>query len=227
MSIVSRWLACLTRSSGPNDIGNSYKFNQFQDLYTWANFGLTCSNVFTTWCPSLLNMKTGISSPQNSLMNWRHIPHGLAGSVAFVATANALNAPARRPEDIAVPMATRSAQVPTGYAAFSTLAPEIVLPVVVGFTSSSVAPTWKLLYGAIGGLAPGSRWRLSGKRSYHMLLSLLQLILWRGAGVPRLSDHGDCLLMAVKSSWSTNRWNGQTNCLSLIWLIFWVEWLIH
>lgn len=55
--------------------------------------------------------------------NCLHIPHGLAGGEISVATATALNFLC--PSVTAFPNATRSAQVPTGYAAFSTFAPSI------------------------------------------------------------------------------------------------------
>lgn len=74
--------------------------------------GSNCPSVFTTYLPSLSNMKTGISSPQNSLRNCLHIPHGLAGGEISVATARALKS--RWPSVTALPSATRSAQVPTG-----------------------------------------------------------------------------------------------------------------
>lgn len=53
--------------------------------------------------------------------NCLHIPQGDAPGVISVATATALND--RCPAAMAVPKATRSAQVPTGYEAFSTLTP--------------------------------------------------------------------------------------------------------
>ena len=55
------------------------------------------------------------------------MPQGLHGLSVFVATAIALKAPSRSPDAIAVPNATLSAHVPTGYAAFSTLAPVIAV----------------------------------------------------------------------------------------------------
>lgn len=53
--------------------------------------------------------------------NCLHMPQGLAGGLISVATAMARNF--LMPLVTAVPKATRSAHVPTGYAAFSTFAP--------------------------------------------------------------------------------------------------------
>ncbi|KAF3075799.1 hypothetical protein CFAM422_002363 [Trichoderma lentiforme] len=74
---------------------------------------------------------TGVCREQNSRMlqpsdrtrthNCLHIPHGLAGGLISVATAIARNV--LMPLVTAVPKATLSAHVPTGYDAFSTLAP--------------------------------------------------------------------------------------------------------
>lgn len=57
------------------------------------------------------------------------MPQGVTGDPAAVSatTANAAKSPRRRPSPpTALPSATRSAQVPMGYAAFSTLAPVII-----------------------------------------------------------------------------------------------------
>ena len=85
--------------------------------------------VRTIYPPSRLNMKIGVSSSRNSRRNCRHMPHGEQCSFMSVATATARNEPRVYPECTAVPNATRSAHVPTGYEAFSTLAP--VMTVVV------------------------------------------------------------------------------------------------
>lgn len=79
--------------------------------------------VLTMNFPSLLNMKTGVSNPRNSRRYCLHIPHGLQKSSMSVETPMALKDPMRWPICTAVPMATRSAHVPTGYEAFSMLAP--------------------------------------------------------------------------------------------------------
>ena len=60
-----------------------------------------------------------------------------------VATAKARISPRRAPSTTAVPRAVRSAQVPTGYAAFSTFAPRTISP---DFKSRE-APTLNLEYG--------------------------------------------------------------------------------
>jgi len=83
----------------------------------------TSAIVIVLVSPSQLCMTTGMSCSQNSLMNCLHMPHGLQNSLMSVATAIALMSPYLTPCTIAVPRATRSAQVPTGYEAFSTLAP--------------------------------------------------------------------------------------------------------
>lgn len=85
------------RSSPPNPNGNN------------------SPTILTIIFPSLPNIKTGVPFPQNSLINCRHIPHGLAGSTFFVITTTAAMSPGLRPPlTTALPIATRSAQVPTG-----------------------------------------------------------------------------------------------------------------
>lgn len=94
--------------------------------------GRSCSIVMTTNLPSLSNMMIGVFASQNSLMNCLHMPQGLLGVLASVATAMARMSPGRQPltkvsDDgvishgsglasctAAVPSATLSAQVPTG-----------------------------------------------------------------------------------------------------------------
>ena len=75
--------------------------------------------------PSPSMRSTGMVGSQNSPMNCLHIPHGLAGSPdgVLVATARALIVPYLAPAATAVPNAHRSAHVPTGKEAFSTLTP--------------------------------------------------------------------------------------------------------
>lgn len=88
------------------------------------------------------------------------MPQGLAGGLMSVATATARKL--RYPSVTAFPKATLSAQVPTGYDAFSTLAPLMYAVAVAvaepepgagseppswGATTSSVAPTRNWLYG--------------------------------------------------------------------------------
>jgi len=70
--------------------------------------------VLTIHFPSLLNMKMGVSSARNSRKNCLHIPHGEQKSSMSVVTPTALKLPMRWPAITAVPMATRSAHVPTG-----------------------------------------------------------------------------------------------------------------
>jgi hypothetical protein len=108
---------------------------------------VTSSSVLITNSPSRSNMIMGVSGSQNSLMNCLHIPHGLAGlpGAEFVATARALRSPYFRPCTTAVPRATRSAHVPTGYAAFSTLAP--MMMAYCGFLGRRAHPTLKWEYG--------------------------------------------------------------------------------
>lgn len=76
-----------------------------------------------------LELQNGPS--HNPTHNCLHIPQGLAGGDMSVATPSALNMPILKPPAVlvtALPKATRSAQVPTGYAAFSTLAPSMYSP---------------------------------------------------------------------------------------------------
>ena len=76
--------------------------------------GSSSPMVLTIHLPSLLNMKMGVSSFKNSRRNCLHIPHGEQKSSMSVVTPTALKLPMRWPAMTAVPMATRSAQVPTG-----------------------------------------------------------------------------------------------------------------
>lgn len=117
----------------------------------------TSSNVRTTKFSSPSNIITGTSNPQNSRIlpkisnhsfftsslqthNCLHIPQGLAGGHTSVATATALNA-LTPPSVTAFPKATRSAHVPTGYDAFSTLAPVVM----ESSAPRTAAPTRNLL----------------------------------------------------------------------------------
>ena len=117
----------------------------------------TCPSVNTSHLESMSNMKTGMSSSQNSRMNWRHMPHGeLGGDFMSVDTPSARKprlpsvyarvflAAARRAHGgvrtMALDSAVRSAQMPTGYDAFSTLPPVTHVP----SAQSSAHPTRKL-----------------------------------------------------------------------------------
>lgn len=86
-------------------------------------------------------MYTGMSVSQNSRMNCLHIPHGELGGLTSVATPIARNLVF--PSVIAFTSAVRSAQIPTGYEAFSTLAPVTHEP----SSQRSAAPTRKFEYG--------------------------------------------------------------------------------
>lgn len=98
----------------------------------------------------------GVLASRNSLRACRHMPHGLQKSrstpsraLRSVATPSALKSPRRRPPVVtAVPSATRSAQVPDGYAAFSKLAPGTRVPLC----ANSIAPTRKCEYGPVDAL---------------------------------------------------------------------------
>jgi len=104
--------------------------------------------VLTMYLPSLLNIKIGVSKLRNSLKNCLHIPHGEQKPSISVATPTALKDPSVWPWITAVPKATRSAQVPTGYAAFSTFAPTMMEGSdVVDWCRRRDAPTRKSEYG--------------------------------------------------------------------------------
>src|SRR5262249_60942240 len=87
--------------------------------------------------PFRLERITG-TSPQNSQINWRHAPHGGVRESASVTTAIASKP--RSPSEIALKMATRSAQTVSPYVAFSTLQPAKIRPEV----ARKAAPTRKL-----------------------------------------------------------------------------------
>lgn len=74
-------------------------------------------------------------SGANSTNAWRQMPQGGVGWCA--ADVMTTRVKRRAPAAIAVPSATRSAQVPAGYDAFSTLQPAYTWPSTV----SSAAPT--------------------------------------------------------------------------------------
>src|SRR5215211_4077604 len=77
----------------------------------------------------------------NSLKTWRQAPQGKHGEVFGLKTATSsicLSAVA------IIATALRSAQIESPYEAFSTFAPEYMVPPPV----RTAAPTWKALYGA-------------------------------------------------------------------------------
>lgn len=110
--------------------------------------------VFTSYFSQLSspsNMNIGVSSKQNSRINCLHIPHGLAGGLTSLLTATARTSgiAGRAKLATSAARAQRSAHVPTGVDATSTLAPAkrvCVLP-GAGAAMRTLAPTRKLLYG--------------------------------------------------------------------------------
>jgi hypothetical protein len=97
------------------------------------------------------------------------MPQGLHGASTSVATLIALNF--LKPCTTAVPIATRSAQVPTGYEAFSTLAPLIKRPSTV----RRVAPTRNWLYGQYAALFASTARRCSSSKSFLLSPKALQV----------------------------------------------------
>src|SRR5690606_7362513 len=98
-------------------------------------FGSRASSVQRVTRPAP-SIETTVIPGANSASACRQIPQGGVASGASVATATAVNS--RCPATTAAPRATRSAQVPAGYDAFSTLQPSTMLP----SAQSSAAPTW-------------------------------------------------------------------------------------
>ena len=136
---------------------------------------------------------------QNSLKNCLHIPQGLAGGVMSVATAMARMSPFFAPYIIsqtirsrrwnrhseyctwitAVAIVTRSAHVPTGYAAFSTFAPSTIVPLV----RSNEHPTRKCEYGP--------------NHSSGNLVTAEYLLVWHCLTHSKLSPSLQCILRTI------------------------------
>ena len=104
-------------------------------------FGNSSSSVQRASRPSRVNATT-TRCGENSSMTCRQIPHGGVGSSASVAITTASKL--RFPRATAADTALRSAQIPAGNEAFSTLQPSVMLPSV----ASRAAPTLKFEYGA-------------------------------------------------------------------------------
>src|SRR5581483_4528298 len=108
--------------------GRSYRYE------TSKGFGKRSFNWYVSVLPCRFT-SVNSTSPQNSQRICRQAPHGGVRTSVSAATTTRRNL--RTPSEIALKMATRSAQRVSPYVAFSTLHPVWILP----STSSTAAPT--------------------------------------------------------------------------------------